>query len=172
VVNRLLMLRAAGDLSHAHVEQAAAGVGVTARTIYRWLSQGWQPAATRGRGYQLSETDRMAYENFRGNVAVVHRARTAALAREATAAGVPIADHLLAGWAGAEPVALRTLQLDSAVRPAEPSAPTGNTAKKPAATIGPMASGPSHTATRFGRSTTPCSTLWCCLREENRCGPG
>ena len=35
VVNRLLVLRAAGDLSHAHVEQAAAGVGVTARTIYR-----------------------------------------------------------------------------------------------------------------------------------------
>jgi hypothetical protein len=53
----------------------------------------------------------MAYEDFRGNVAVVHRARTAALAGEATAAGVPIADHLLAGWAGAESVALRTLQL-------------------------------------------------------------
>jgi hypothetical protein len=35
VANRLLVLRAAGDLSHAHVEQAAAGVGVTARTIYR-----------------------------------------------------------------------------------------------------------------------------------------
>jgi hypothetical protein len=41
----------------------------------------------------------------------VHRAHTAALAGEATAAGVPIADQLLAGWAGAEPVALRTLQL-------------------------------------------------------------
>jgi putative transposase len=53
----------------------------------------------------------MAYEDFRGNVAAVHRARTAALAGEATAAGVPIADHLLAGWAGAESVALRTLQL-------------------------------------------------------------
>lgn len=86
-VERLGQLRAAGELTAAHVRLAASGLGVRERTVWRWLSlAGGQPGAAEpgapaGRvAYQLSETDREAYARYRGNVAAVHRARRAALA--------------------------------------------------------------------------------------------
>ncbi|MEV4064669.1 hypothetical protein [Nonomuraea dietziae] len=54
--------------------------------------------------------DREAFAYFRGNIAAVHRAQTAVLAGTGQAAGAPVPEFLVAGWAGAEPVTLRTLQ--------------------------------------------------------------
>ncbi|MEV0049457.1 Mu transposase C-terminal domain-containing protein [Saccharopolyspora shandongensis] len=88
---------------------AARAVGVTNRTVYRWLKEGAAYARPPSpRRFCLSETDVMAYEDFRGNTAAVYRARCAAVAGETTVTGVPIAEHLLAGWRGAEQVAERT----------------------------------------------------------------
>jgi putative transposase len=115
-VERLGQLRAAGELTTGHVRLAASGLGVTERTVWRWLRQaGSQPGASDERaGYQLSEADREAYARYRGNVAAVHRARQAVLtspdAPEVLAAGVPVPAPLRDGWRGAPPAAIRTLQ--------------------------------------------------------------
>ena len=115
-VERLSQLRAAGQLTTGHVRLAASGLGVTERTVWRWLclADGQCDAPT-GRGrYQLSEADREAYARYRGNVAAVHRARAAVLASPdapvVLAAGVPVPTSLRDGWRGAQPVAIRTLQ--------------------------------------------------------------
>jgi len=99
-VERLGHLRAAGQLTAAHVRLAASGLGVTERSVWRWLRP---PGAPAGRGrYQLSEADREAYARYRGNVAAVHRARQAVLASPAApvvlAAGVPVPASLRDGW--------------------------------------------------------------------------
>jgi putative transposase len=110
IVDRLTRLHRIGDLTPAHIRQAAHAVQVSDRTIYRWLARG--PDYTRPgspRCYVLSETDWQAYEDFRGNIAAVYRARAAVLAGGSTAAGVPIAEHLLIGWADASPISRRTL---------------------------------------------------------------
>jgi putative transposase len=110
-VARLLQLRAAGTLTGEHVRLAAAGHGVDARTVRRWLQLGdQQQRAARPEWHRLSDTDREAYAYFRGNVAALVRARTAVVAGESRAAGVPVPQFLIDGWAGAAPVALRTLQ--------------------------------------------------------------
>lgn len=109
IVDRLLRLRQAGDLSYAAVGHAARAVGVTPRTVYRWLSQGRDRPAPRRATYRLTDTDWRAFEDFRGNIAHVHRARAAAVAGQTTVCGIPIAEHLLTGWHGAPPVARRTL---------------------------------------------------------------
>ena len=115
-VERLGQLRAAGQLTAAHVRLAASGLRVTERTVWRWLRQpGSQSEAPAGRDrYQLSDADREAYARYRGNVAAVHRAREAALASpdapEVLAAGVPVSAALREGWRGAPPAAIRTLQ--------------------------------------------------------------
>ena len=113
---RLSQLRAAGQLTTGHVRLAASGLGVTERTVWRWLRLAdGQCDAPAGRGrYQLSEADREAYARYRGNVAAVHRARAAVLASPdapvVLAAGVPVPASLREGWRGAPPVAIRTLQ--------------------------------------------------------------
>jgi len=103
---QLRQLREAGQLTTAKVRQVAEALGVSERSVWRRLAR---PAAP-PRGFRLSETDRAAYVDFRGNIAAVHRARAAAIAGETTVAGVPIGEDLLAGWAGAAPVTERTLQ--------------------------------------------------------------
>ncbi len=57
----------------------------------------------------------------------VHRARAAVLAGRSTATGLTIAAELAAGWAGAEPVSLRTLQRAFAdeLTPAQAAAAAG-----------------------------------------------
>ncbi|WP_242911480.1 Mu transposase C-terminal domain-containing protein [Actinomadura terrae] len=113
---RLRHLRQAGDLSAEHVRLAASGLGITERTVWRWLATPEQGRKPQGRApYRLTDTDREAYAYFRGNVAAVHRARTAAVsgsgsAAEVRAAGVAVPDFLRAGWADAAAVSLRTLQ--------------------------------------------------------------
>ncbi|MBA2897740.1 putative transposase [Nonomuraea soli] len=120
---RLTALRAAGHLSTEHVRLAASGLAVTERTIWRWLDQPAQDAPRRpGRApYELSVADREAFAYFRGNIAAVHRARSAvtaplpppaehAVGVAETAGGVVVPDFLRQGWAGARPLALRTLQ--------------------------------------------------------------
>ncbi|RJL23166.1 Mu transposase C-terminal domain-containing protein [Bailinhaonella thermotolerans] len=109
-ITRLRQLRQTGDLAAAHVRLAADGLGITERTVWRWLATPGQDRAPQGRQpYRLSETDREAYAYFRGNVTAVHRARAAAVGGRATAAGVPVPDFLRQGWAQAPPLARRTL---------------------------------------------------------------
>lgn len=112
-VERLGQLRAAGDLTAEHVRLAAAGLGLSERSMWRLLSDG-ADHTPRPRGpaaYELSETDREAYAHYGANIAAVHP----------SAAGVPIPEFLRQGWAGAEPVTLRTLQraFTRALSPAE-----------------------------------------------------
>jgi putative transposase len=109
-VARLVHLREAGSLTTEHIRLAAAGHGVDERTVRRWLARSDQCRPTRPEWYQLSPADREAYAYFRGNVTAVARARAAVLAGQAEAAGVPVPEFLVAGWAQARPVALRTLQ--------------------------------------------------------------
>jgi putative transposase len=107
ITSRLLELRASNVLHVDHVRQAAAGAGVSERSVWRWLVA---PPAPATQGFRLSETDRAAFADFRGNVAAVHRTREAALAGRSTAAGIVISAELSKGWRGSEPVGLRTLQ--------------------------------------------------------------
>ncbi|MDG4785211.1 Mu transposase C-terminal domain-containing protein [Micromonospora sp. WMMD1102] len=110
-VARLVQLRDAGELTVAHVRLAAAGHGVDERTVRRWLARGQrQTRPVRPERYALSEADREAFAYFRGNVAAVARARATVVAGGDRAAGVPVPQFLVDGWAGAAPVALRTLQ--------------------------------------------------------------
>jgi putative transposase len=144
-VARLRELRAVGDLTAGHVELAAAGLGVSDRTVWRWLgSPTGERAARPGQpAYRLSEADRAGYAHFRGNVAAVHRARCAVLdaghnpqllGQEVLgadderpvvlAAGVPVPQFLVLGWAGAIAVSCRTLQ-ESYVREMTPAERSG-----------------------------------------------
>jgi putative transposase len=127
VVSRLCGLRAAGELSAGHVRQAAAGAGVSERTVYRWLREGPQAGRPGPPPTGLDEANWQAFEDFRGNIAAVHRARAAVVAGRDTAAGVPISDELRQGWATAEPMSLRTLQaaFARALRPVDRAAWTG-----------------------------------------------
>lgn len=75
-VARLNQPRDAEQLSAAHVRLAAEGLGVSERTVWRWLAAPARVPEHRGpEPYVLSETDREAYALYRGNVAAVHRAR-------------------------------------------------------------------------------------------------
>jgi putative transposase len=124
IVERLGELRAAGALSAGHVRQAAAGAGVSQRTVYRWLRAGAQARHPGPPPVVLDEASWQAFEDFRGNVAAVHRARAAAVAGRDTAAGVPIPAELQRAWATAEPMSLRTLQaaFARALRPVDRAA--------------------------------------------------
>ncbi len=84
-VRRLLVLRGEGRLTAAEAQLAAAGLGVSLRTVWRWLEQaqesdqpGWlEPVRERFEvGDELRE--RLAY--WRGNIAAVHRELVAAAA--------------------------------------------------------------------------------------------
>ncbi len=112
-VGRLRELRAAGALTTAHVRLAAAGLGVTERTVWRRISVGSagdQPGRRGMAPYRLSDADQEALACFRGNVAAVHRARTAVVEGACAAAGSPVPQFLVEGWAQAGAVSLRTLQ--------------------------------------------------------------
>jgi putative transposase len=123
---RLEGLRVAGALSSAHVRLAASGLGVAERTVWRWLGTADQvPGNPVGRpSYRLTDADRAAFAVYRGNVAAVFRARCAVLVGAGQVAGLAVPEHLVSGWAGAEPVALRTLQVAFAreLTPAERAA--------------------------------------------------
>ncbi|MES9604025.1 MULTISPECIES: Mu transposase C-terminal domain-containing protein [Actinomadura] len=152
-VARLLDLREAGALTSGHVRLAAAGLGISERTVWRWLGS---PGGDRGRRpgrepYQLTDIDREAFAYFHGSVAAVHRARDAVAAAHAAAraagrntpesgasagtasaggepaarapvpvdevpvgevlaAGVPVPQFLVAGWADAARMSLRSLE--------------------------------------------------------------
>lgn len=109
VVSRLRALREAGNLTTAHIRMAATGLKVTERTVWRWIG----PQAgchSRPSRYEPTQTDQEAFTYYRGNVAALDRARSAAIAGQQEAAGVPVPDRFLQGWAGARQVNLRTLQ--------------------------------------------------------------
>jgi putative transposase len=110
-VDQLRAQREAGQLSTAKVRTVAAGLGVSERSVWRRLAAPPIVAS----GFRLSDADRAAFVDFGGNVAAVYRARSAALAGRTSVAGAPIGDDLIAGWAGAGPVNLRTLQRAFAV---------------------------------------------------------
>jgi putative transposase len=90
----------------AMVRTIAAGLGVSERSVWRRLRDG--PPVKRP-VFELSATDIAAFADFRGNIAALHRARSAAIGGRTTVAGVPISAELLSGWAGARPVTVRTL---------------------------------------------------------------
>ena len=132
VVARLTGLRAVGQLRAEHVRLAATGLGVSERTVYRWLrtrpsftnplgGDGDAGGPAEGRGFRLGRADWEAFEDFGGNVSAVFRARCAVLAGRDEVLGLPIAEHLRAGWRGAPAVGLRTLQgaFRAAMTPAE-----------------------------------------------------
>ncbi|MFI7221450.1 Mu transposase C-terminal domain-containing protein [Micromonospora maritima] len=121
---QLRQAHAAGQRTTAMIRLVAGGLGVSERAV--WLRLAGDVPAVEQR-FRLSATDRAAYTDFRGNVTAVHRARTAVLAGRSTAAGLTIADELAAGWAGAEPVSLRTLQRAFAAEltPAQAAAAAG-----------------------------------------------
>ncbi|MBN6040078.1 DDE-type integrase/transposase/recombinase [Amycolatopsis sp. 195334CR] len=105
VVDRLVTVRAQGEPLAPAVERMAFELGVSIRTIYRWLQRG--PGHSRPRSarrYQLTTADRQAFQDHHGSVASAYRARCAVLAGESTCAGVDIPSHLRAGWRDAQPV--------------------------------------------------------------------
>lgn len=110
IVTRLEQLQQ-DKLTPADVAMAAAGAGVTVRTVERWLARGSgysRPASPRL--FELGDADRQAFEHYAGQVSAVHRARVAAVAGATTVpGGIPIPPFLLEGWKGARPVAERTL---------------------------------------------------------------
>jgi putative transposase len=78
LVGRLRERRAAGDLHTGDVRQAAAGLGITERTLWAWLAdERWSGRKPRAR-YEITEADRDAYAKWRGNIAAIHRERVAA----------------------------------------------------------------------------------------------
>ena len=81
LVMRLAEARAAGALSTREVRAVAQSIGVTERTLWRWLQRGGA-AGTRGRpAYRLAQGDLDAYTAAHGNCAAAWRAQQAAGAR-------------------------------------------------------------------------------------------
>jgi putative transposase len=109
---RLRELRKAKMLTGEHVRIAAEGLGVSARTVLRRIAKDAPtPPGQRGRlAYQLTDIDRDAFAYYRGNITSIYRAREAARAGHTHVAGVPIPAEYVSAWAGARPLALRTLQ--------------------------------------------------------------
>ncbi|MES0838372.1 Mu transposase C-terminal domain-containing protein [Nocardiopsis tropica] len=108
---RLRQLAAAGTLTSRHVRLAAAGCGVSERTVWRWIGPQAPPADGRSRpGYRLSGADRAAFAFYRGNATAVHRARRAVVEGIGPPAGTALPDFLVQGWAGARPVSVHTLR--------------------------------------------------------------
>ncbi|WP_204366788.1 integrase core domain-containing protein [Nocardiopsis kunsanensis] len=107
-IARLGALRAQGALTTEHARRVADGLGVSLRTVWRWLKE--PPKLQAGGSYRLSAIDREAFAHYRGNVAALHRAREAVIDGTGHTAGAPVPAFLVRGWAGAPPVGLRTLQ--------------------------------------------------------------
>ncbi|MEV4899632.1 hypothetical protein AB0K48_61015 [Nonomuraea sp. NPDC055795] len=66
-ITRLLALREAGLLSPAHLRIAADGLGVSVRTVQRWIAPGAaiEPDKPGPRRFALSQADREAFAFFR-----------------------------------------------------------------------------------------------------------
>lgn len=79
------------------------------RSVWGWLAPPKSAAPAVRPRYELSETDRAALAFYRGNVAAVVRAQRAVTDGDGTTAGASVPDFLAEGWAGAKPVAERTL---------------------------------------------------------------
>lgn len=88
-VRRLLELDAAGQLTAGHVRLAASSVGVSERTVWRWLDRGRSTGAAgppvRAR-FVVDDALRRRLAYWRGNVAAVHRELVAAAAAGGPAA--------------------------------------------------------------------------------------
>ncbi|MER7669629.1 Mu transposase C-terminal domain-containing protein [Kitasatospora sp. NPDC096128] len=108
-VSRLEQLRGCGELTGGHVDLAARALGVTARTVWRWLGDCPGPGRAGADGFRLSETDVEAYAFYRGNVSALARAREAVLEGDGTTAGAPVPEFLAEGWSDAASVTRRTL---------------------------------------------------------------
>lgn len=121
---RLRQLRDDGALSSSHVRVVAASMGVSERTVWRWLSTPPRTMQQARSSYRLTDIDREAFAFFRGNVAALARARRAVVDGVGQTAGANVPDFLAEGWRGARPVALRTLQraFAAALTPAERAA--------------------------------------------------
>jgi len=85
-VRRLLVLRGEGRLTAAEAQLAAAGLGVSLRTVWRWLEEAQESDHASGRKESVRERfevgdelrERLAY--WRGNITAVHRELVAAAA--------------------------------------------------------------------------------------------
>ncbi len=77
LVSRLRGLRAAGDLTTAHVRQAAESAEVTERTVWRWMGQG-VPGTSGRHAYRLTEADRDALATASGSVTAAWRIQRSA----------------------------------------------------------------------------------------------
>lgn len=105
-LHRLRRLDDRGECITAEVSAVASALGVSERTVWRRLGSPPRPRPQ----FRLSQSDIAAFTDFSGNVSAVHRARAAVIAGQASADGVPIDPELAAGWSGAQPVTVRTLQ--------------------------------------------------------------
>jgi putative transposase len=79
LVARLRIRRAEGGLTSGEVRGAGVALGVSERTVWRWLSS--ENAVTGGKPrprYELSQADRDGYAQWNGNIAAMRRARLAA----------------------------------------------------------------------------------------------
>jgi putative transposase len=74
-VAALAGLRDRGSLTTAHVEAVAGELGVTRRTVWRWLAQVSVESSRRPR-YEVTEADVKDLAYWHGNVAALHRDRT------------------------------------------------------------------------------------------------
>ncbi|MFD1544828.1 hypothetical protein [Nonomuraea guangzhouensis] len=110
----------------------------------------------------MSPTDIAAFTDFGGNVAAVHRARTAAIAGRTTAAGAPIDADLLQGWAGAPPVALRSLYraFTEELTPAFVAGVSGGERARRAKLV--YLQRPATFRNQCGRAITRTCPSWCC----------
>ncbi len=85
-VRRLLVLRGEGRLTAAEAQLVAAGLGVSLRTVWRWLEEAQESDQASGLKASVRERfevgdelrERLAY--WRGNIAAVHRELVAAAA--------------------------------------------------------------------------------------------
>ena len=121
LIARLEALRKDGGLTAGHVGLAADSLGVSERTVWRWLGA---PESAPRRSFTLSAADREAFAHFCGNIAAVYRARAAVVGGSRLAAGVPVPEFLIEGWTLAAAVSPRTYYraFDTELTPAERAA--------------------------------------------------
>ncbi|WP_443059401.1 Mu transposase C-terminal domain-containing protein [Streptomyces sp. NBC_00435] len=93
-MQRLLRLRAQGRLSRGHVRLAGECLGVSERTVWRWLAQaevdpdaGARPGARSVDRFEVTPEVRVLLAYWRGNASAVHRQL---VARARAAAGGPV----------------------------------------------------------------------------------
>ncbi|MFE3206350.1 helix-turn-helix domain-containing protein [Embleya sp. NPDC059237] len=97
-VRRLLALRAERRLTRVHVHTTARCLGVSERTVWRWLADATttpataaSPGARRSDRFEITPDIRVLPAYWRGNASAVHR-ELVARARTATGPGTPAGD--------------------------------------------------------------------------------